>query len=61
MLVFDKDKRTNALDILKFFIKFKESENSIRPIKRKEEQNEREMADLGNKSAAESSTQVKKK
>ena len=51
MLVFDKSKRTNALDVLKFFIKFKESENSMRPIKRKESQNEREKSDLGNKSA----------
>ena len=52
MLVFDKTKRTNALDVLKFFIKFKESENSMRPMKRKKEaQNEREKSDLGNKSA----------
>ena len=53
MLVFDKTKRTNALDILKFFVKFKESENTMR-------QNEREMADLGIKSAAESFAQVDK-
>jgi hypothetical protein len=39
MLVFDKSKRTNAMDVLKFFIKFKKSENTLR-------QNEREMADL---------------
>jgi len=61
MLVFDKSKRKNALDILKFFIKFKESENTKRPMKRKEEKNERVMAELGNKSAAESFAQVNKK
>jgi hypothetical protein len=37
MLVFDKSKRTNAMDVLQFFIKFKKSDDSIR-------QNEREMA-----------------
>ena len=42
MLVFDKSKRTNALDILNFFTDFKQSENALR-------QNEREMADLKNK------------
>jgi hypothetical protein len=58
MLVFDKSKRTTALVILKFFIDFKQ--NTLRPTKRKEEQNEQKKADLGNKSAAESFTQVNK-
>ncbi len=58
MLVFDKSKRTNAMDVLKFFIDFKQ--NTLRPTKRKEEQNEQKKADLGNKSAAESFIQVNK-